>query len=501
MTMTEEDGHLRSAKKMKATKRTFADTVSGSPPLVVDEDTRRLDDNEWAFEDPEIESDSEMDEQLPGDGRPRVKFSKDLRKELCRDWKLALIIKYLGKNINAYVLNQRLTNLWKVQDKFNVIDIGYGCFVVRFNNKKDYLHVLLDGPWKVFDNYLVVQRWVPEYKPRTAKLSKMAVWVRLPELSMEYFRDDIIKSILENVGKPLKLDRTTVAREKGRFARAAVEVDLDKPLVTEVLIQNDVQMVEYEGLHVVCFGCGLVGHREQDCPLKNPKPAEPSGIDINVVPTSESEGSNKVAEKTQPPKAVVAPSRGFGPWMLVQNKSKQVKQKTPQKQTNKAGEKHAASSNQFAALAENGRTPVHDTNPRGKSKTPTGKGDNSRGKAPAHPTPTPPPARQDPSPSTRQNSQGGRTPHSRGRGNSSAAPRNNGRGGNRGGFTKPSGQSASTERTDPNAGSNVFHFGSTSSAANASRGGGSPTSGSGAPNVFTPREGGNSTSLPPTVSQ
>nr|GMD42893.1 protein PHYLLO, chloroplastic [Ipomoea batatas] len=181
--------------------------------------------------------------------------------------------------------------------------------------------------------------------------------------------------------------------------------------------------------------------------------------------------SEKVAEKTQPPKAVVAPSRGFGPWMLVQNKSKQVKQKTSQKQTNKAGEKHAASSNQFAALAENGRTPVHDTNPRGKSKTPTGKGDNSRGKAPAHPTPTPPPARQDPSPSTRQNSQGGRTPHSRGRGNSSAAPRNNGRGGNRGGFTKPSGQSASTERTDPNAGANVFHFGSTSSAANASRGG------------------------------
>lgn len=140
------------------------------------------------------------------------------------------------------------------------MDIGYGCFVIRFENRKDYLHVLLDGPWKIFDNYLVVHWWEPEFKPKTTKLLKIVVWVGLPDLYVEYFRDDIVKSILENVGKPLKLDRTTAAQKRGRFARAAVEVDLDKPLVTEILVRNDVQYVEYEGLHVVCFGCGMVGH-------------------------------------------------------------------------------------------------------------------------------------------------------------------------------------------------------------------------------------------------
>lgn len=134
---------------------------------------------------------------------------------MCREWRLALIIKYLGKHINFNVLNQRLSNIWQLQGRFYLMDIGHGCFVIRFENRKDYLHVLIDGPWKIFDNYLVVQRWVPDFKSRTSTISKMAVWVRLPDLSCEYFRDDAIKLILENVGKPRKLDRTTMARERG----------------------------------------------------------------------------------------------------------------------------------------------------------------------------------------------------------------------------------------------------------------------------------------------
>lgn len=177
--------------------------------------------------------------------------------------------------------------MWRLQGKHTLMDIGCGCFVIRFDNRKDYLHVLLDGPWKIFDNYLVVQRWVPEFKPRTAKLSKMAVWVRLPNLFVEYFRDDIVKSILANLGKPLKLDRTTVARERGRFARVAVEVDLDKPLVTEIWVGNEIQYVEYEGLHVVCFGCGTVGHREQSCPLNKSKTSEVPNMDLNSAPEAD----------------------------------------------------------------------------------------------------------------------------------------------------------------------------------------------------------------------
>lgn len=322
--MEEGDPQAPSAKKIRSSKRSFADAVV-SLNISSGEDTSRVDANEWAFEDPDVEFDSEEDERDLNDGRPRVTFSKELRKELCSAWKMALILKYLGKSIHFNALNQRLPTLWNLQGKMTLIDIGHGCFIARLDSKNDYLHALLDGPWKLFDNYLVVQRWVPEFRPRTTKLHKMAVWVRLPDLPMEYFRDDTIRSILENVGKPLKLDRTTTVAAKGQFARAAVEVDLNKPLVSEVWVMNSVQMVEYEGLHVVCFNCGVVGHREQSCPSLKPVEIEHANMDLNETPTPENENNHPV--DTAMPTTATAPDKPrYGSWMLVTRKEKSTSQ-------------------------------------------------------------------------------------------------------------------------------------------------------------------------------
>ncbi|XP_031104379.1 uncharacterized protein LOC116007853 [Ipomoea triloba] len=242
--------------------------------------------------------------------------------------------------------------MWRLQGKHNLMDIGFGCFIIRFDNRKDYLHVLLDGPWKIFDNYLVIQRWEPEYRPRTARLKKMAVWVRLPELPAEYFRDDLIKLILENVGKPLKLDRTTLVKEKGRFARAAVEVDLNKPLVTEIWVRDSVQMVEYEGLHVVYFGCGVVGHREEACPLTAPKTPVSTNMETSVTPEQDPQGL-KQSESPPPTKSPVPKKRKYGTWMLVTKKNKPTKQqKKPQMPTKQKGTPVTFHGNRFGALAE-----------------------------------------------------------------------------------------------------------------------------------------------------
>lgn len=86
---------------------------------------------------------------------------------------------------------------------------------------------------------------------------------------MEYFKDDIIKMIVKRIGTPLKLDRTTTIVERGKFARAAVEIDLEKPLVSMVWVQNRMQRIEYKALHIVYFDCGSVGHRASGCTAKN----------------------------------------------------------------------------------------------------------------------------------------------------------------------------------------------------------------------------------------
>lgn len=67
------------------------------------------------------------------------------------------------------------------------------------------------------------------------------------------------------VGKPIKVDSNTSLGTRGKFAGICVEVDLSKPLLSQVRIGNFAQNIEYEGLHTVYFSCGCFGHRLESC--------------------------------------------------------------------------------------------------------------------------------------------------------------------------------------------------------------------------------------------
>lgn len=60
-------------------------------------------------------------------------------------------------------------------------------FLVRFSLKEDYERVLKDGPWFIGGHYLSIRNWEPNFKPSTASVSSIAMWVRLSELPIEYY--------------------------------------------------------------------------------------------------------------------------------------------------------------------------------------------------------------------------------------------------------------------------------------------------------------------------
>ncbi|KAL4367186.1 hypothetical protein GQ457_05G026000 [Hibiscus cannabinus] len=49
------------------------------------------------------------------------------------------------------------------------------------------------------------------------------------------------------------------------FAQLAVIVDLNKPLLFFIRIDGRIQKLEYEGLHHICFECGVFGHSKEVC--------------------------------------------------------------------------------------------------------------------------------------------------------------------------------------------------------------------------------------------
>ncbi|XP_019153453.1 PREDICTED: uncharacterized protein LOC109149917 [Ipomoea nil] len=306
-----------SGKRVKILKRSFAEAATASPRL--DDDTMVEEtDDDWLGEGFVVEPDKETESVR--DGIPVAKFPKAFREELVKPWRKALIVKFLGKPPAFPLLKQRLLKLWNINDKVEMIDVGFNFYIVRFNVASEYRHVLLDGPWKLFGCYVIPQRWRPNFDPQTAKMEKMTVWVRLPGLSAEYYRDDAVKNILIHVGNPIKLDRCTAGVDRGMFARAAVEIDLSKPLVSMVWVLDRIQKVEFEGLHTICFTCGEVGHVSTHCKLNRP-------LEENVPETNPTSEMNvdDLAQGDEGETPMATPIEKYGPWMIVSYKGNKTK--------------------------------------------------------------------------------------------------------------------------------------------------------------------------------
>ncbi|KAG8491388.1 hypothetical protein CXB51_014595 [Gossypium anomalum] len=124
-----------------------------------------------------------------------------------------------------------------------------------------------EGPWIIFGQYLTVQPWTKNFSPLKLYPSVVLAWIRLPRLLGFLFRQQILEAIRGLIGKVIKLDFQTDNRTRGRFARLAMFINLEKPLVSQVLVDGAIQRVEYEALPIVCFGCGKYGHVKHICPI------------------------------------------------------------------------------------------------------------------------------------------------------------------------------------------------------------------------------------------
>ena len=94
----------------------------------------------------------------------------------------------------------------------------------------------------------------------------MAVQIIFNELPIKYYNSEALLQIGKSIGNVLRVDTHTTNEARGRFARLCVQINVDKPLVTAVLIGKFKQPVCYEGIQKLCFSCGRMGHRRESCP-------------------------------------------------------------------------------------------------------------------------------------------------------------------------------------------------------------------------------------------
>lgn len=102
-----------------------------------------------------------------------------------------MIVKVLGKRVSFKQLEAKLNREWTKNGPISVTDLAEGYYLVRLSSQ---------GPWKVADHYLIVQRWHPLFTLSATMTHKIAVWVRIPRLPIELCNDVFLKRIGACIG-------------------------------------------------------------------------------------------------------------------------------------------------------------------------------------------------------------------------------------------------------------------------------------------------------------
>lgn len=258
---------------------------------------------------------------------PQINLDDKLFETLCDPWRDALVIKLLGKFVGYRVLQERSQRLWNPSGGFDILDVDNGYYMVKFDLPVDKETVMSGGPWMLFDHYLCVSQWSPEFAAPNANIQRTMVWIRFPGLNLLYYDENVLLGMASVVSRPIRVDQNTLKVAQGRFARVCVEIDLSKPVIGKIWLRDHWYCVEDEGLHLICAKCGRYGHLTQDCThssdalLDSPQEMAPNKTPSNAQTQSPPPNDNDLSPK---PPLVLTPTISPGAAGIVYDLEKET---------------------------------------------------------------------------------------------------------------------------------------------------------------------------------
>ena len=90
--------------------------------------------------------------------------------------------------------------------------------------------MILQGPWFWGRAGLFITPWFPDFDANSMVVTKMPVWVRLPNLPLPFWHHLVLEDIGNLLGRFIKSDSDRKEQGVFTYGRICVEIDLSKGL-------------------------------------------------------------------------------------------------------------------------------------------------------------------------------------------------------------------------------------------------------------------------------
>ncbi|XP_027122242.1 uncharacterized protein [Coffea arabica] len=200
-------------------------------------------------------------------GEATIIFSKEDADRLAAPFRWALVGKFSHGQPTLEDIRKFFASL-DLRDHVSVGLMDYRHVLIKCTTETDFNRLWTQGIGHLGRFSMRVFRWRRDF--HVQKESSLApVWVTLPALPIHYFDKHSLFSILSPVGKPLFLDAATSAGTRPSVARVCVEVDLVKPICSQVwvAVEGEIgfwQQIIIEDLPSYCSVCWQLRHSVGD---------------------------------------------------------------------------------------------------------------------------------------------------------------------------------------------------------------------------------------------
>ncbi|GLJ28744.1 hypothetical protein SUGI_0566570 [Cryptomeria japonica] len=196
----------------------------------------------------------------------RIDFSKELKEDVVFWEEYVVIAKIIGLNWPRKDITKWVECNWgkRTVTKF----IAKGFFVVLFEEEEERNRPLIDRNWFIMLHAVYIQPWMPHFYPTPLAVYSEPVWIRLYNLLIEYWSEELWEKIGRTLGTLLETDFDDV---EDICKCAHMRIATVKRILERITLVSDLrewsQKVEIDKEIARCPRCGSKFHGEKECKM------------------------------------------------------------------------------------------------------------------------------------------------------------------------------------------------------------------------------------------